>query len=846
MTTTSFEPSVSQPGPSYRVGRYDLIAGVGRGGMADVYLAVSAEGEAGRFQKLLVLKLLRGELTEEPEFVQMFLDEARLAARLSHPNVVQTLEVGISAGRHFLAMEYVEGQPLNRVMKRLGGHPEFDASAQLTIMLRALAGLEYAHELLDYDGTPLGVVHRDVSPGNILIGYDGHVRITDFGIAKANDSSSQTRVGMFKGKAAYIAPEQMSGGKVDQRADIYSAGVVLWELLTGRRMWGSASQTEILTRVSKGDIPPVNQGSPELPSELNRICMKALGHRAGDRYASVREFAADIEGFMRRELEPKNERELGALIAQAFREDRERLRAIIGQQLSPRAPVQSTLPELHVASDVQTSASLFAVTNVAPQSSAPQSSVRTPRTAFSASQPPSEPLEPVLAPNLRGSLTGRNLKLIAAGTVAAIVVAAAFADRQARSTTAASGAATSVAAPLPSRPAQRGVSDNEITLGMSAVFSGPARELGENMKLGIDTAFWAANEAGGVHGRKLRLIAVDDGYEGSRVASTMNELLEQRRVFAVLGNVGTPTSVVAAPIASKQKTIFFGAFTGAPALRQDPPDRYVFNYRASYREETAASVKYLTTVQKIPLEQIVVFAQEDSYGDAGYEGVRKAVRQFDRDAAEVLRAGYKRNTVDVDAAVAQIVRYHDKVENVRVGATSETLRVAKHPVKAVIMVATYRAAAKFIQKMRDVPRLGKPVFFNVSFVGTDALAEELRGTNPANCQGVHVTQVVPPFSSGATGVRRYGEALAAFQPQAHPGFVSLEGFIVGSVFVEALKRTGPNLTTERLVDTLEQFSQIDLGFGAPLSFSLSEHQGSHKIWGTRLDAACVPEPVDLD
>jgi ABC-type branched-subunit amino acid transport system substrate-binding protein len=325
----------------------------------------------------------------------------------------------------------------------------------------------------------------------------------------------------------------------------------------------------------------------------------------------------------------------------------------------------------------------------------------------------------------------------------------------------------------------------------------------------------------------------------------MQELFEQRRVFAVLGNVGTPTSVVAAPIASKQKAIFFGAFTGAPALRQDPPDRYVFNYRASYREETAASVKYLTQVQKIPPNQIVVFAQEDSYGDAGYDGVRKAMRQVDRDAAEVLRAGYKRNTVDVDAAVAQIVRYHDKTETVRVGPNAE-LRVAQHPVKAVIMVATYRAAAKFIQKMRDIPRLGKPVFFNVSFVGTDALAEDLKGFNPALCQGVHVTQVVPPFNSGATGVRRYGEALAAFQPQAQPGFVSLEGFIVGSVFVEALKRVGRDLTSERLVDTLEQFSQVDLGFGAPLSFSLSEHQGSRKIWGTRLDAACVAQPLDLD
>lgn len=328
----------------------------------------------------------------------------------------------------------------------------------------------------------------------------------------------------------------------------------------------------------------------------------------------------------------------------------------------------------------------------------------------------------------------------------------------------------------------------------------------------------------------------------------MQSLLEERRVFAVIGNVGTPTSAVAAPIASKKKMVFFGAFTGAPVLRQDPPDRYVFNYRASYREETAASVRYLATVQKIPLDQIVVFAQEDSFGDAGYDGVVKAVRELDRQARDVLRVGYKRNTTDVAAAVTQLVRYHDKTRQVRrANQPQETGKVAAHPVRAVIMVATYRAGAKFIQALRNARHLAKPpLFLNVSFVGTEALADDLKGLDPSLCQGVYITQVVPPSTSGATGVRRYREALTTYQPHAQPGFVSLEGYIVGSVFVEALKRTGPDLSTERLVDTLEQFDHVDLGFGAPLTFSLSEHQGAHKIWATRLDDSCMPQPFELD
>jgi len=341
------------------------------------------------------------------------------------------------------------------------------------------------------------------------------------------------------------------------------------------------------------------------------------------------------------------------------------------------------------------------------------------------------------------------------------------------------------------------------------------------------------------------LTALDDGYEASRAAETMKELLIDREMFAIVGNVGTPTSAVAAPFASQNKAVFFGAFTGAPVLRQDPPDRYVFNYRASYREETAKSVKYLLDVQKLAPEQIVVFAQEDSYGDAGFEGVTKALRSNGHANVETLRIGYKRNTNEVDEAVAALAAYNDRTEP----SSPDKLKpnpVRLHPVKAVIMVATYRAAAKFIQKVHAIKRLKNTLFFNVSFVGSETLAEELESAGAELCPNVFVTQVVPPFDSGATGVRRYREQLAKYQPQAQPGFVSLEGFIVGTTFVEALKRAGKELTTEKLVDTLEQIEGLDLGFGTRISYSMSEHQGSHKVWGTRLDESCRYTSVDLE
>src|SRR5262245_6106897 len=398
------------------------------------------------------------------------------------------------------------------------------------------------------------------------------------------------------------------------------------------------------------------------------------------------------------------------------------------------------------------------------------------------------------------------------------------APQPARPSVTAPSPALAATSPLQSRlTVSRGVTETEIRFGMSAPFSGPAKELGRQMRLGVESAFNVINDAGGVHGRQVKLVAADDGYEPTRTAETMKQLYEKDQVFGIIGNVGTPTAAVALPYALKQRMMFFGAFTGANLLRRDPPDRYVFNFRASYAQETDAVVRYLVNVRRLRPEQIVVFAQQDSFGDAGFEGVAKAVRALRRDT-EVLRLHYKRNTIDVDEAVGQ-------------------LRKLRTPPRAVVMVATYRAAAKFIEKTRDInPPL---IYTNVSFVGSTALAEELMLLGPKYANGVIVTQVVPAVDSYSNVVLEYKTALSHYFPGEAPDYVSLEGYITANVMIEGLKRTGPMLDTERLVEGLESLRDLDLGLGTLVNFGRTEHQGIHKVWGTQLDAQGRYQPIEL-
>ncbi len=346
------------------------------------------------------------------------------------------------------------------------------------------------------------------------------------------------------------------------------------------------------------------------------------------------------------------------------------------------------------------------------------------------------------------------------------------------------------------------------------------------MKIGIETAFNVANDDGGVQGRKLKLFSADDAYEPSRTLDAMKELYELYDVFAFIGNVGTPTAAVALPYALDRRMLFFCAFTGANILRNEPPDRYVFNYRASYTEETDSAVNYLVTTRGIKPEEIAVFAQDDSFGDAGYTGVSTAVQRLkeSKRGGIVLRLNYKRNTDDVEKALADLKAY-------------------RRPIKAIVMVATYRAAAKFIQKTREVfPSL---IYTNVSFVGSTALRDELKQLNMKNIKDIIVTQVVPPVEGYSALVLKYKADLGKYFPNEAPDYVSLEGYISARLLIDALNRTGPQLDAEKLADTLENMHDVALGLGFEMNFNKEEHQGSHKVWATQLTETGKYEIIKL-
>jgi len=386
-------------------------------------------------------------------------------------------------------------------------------------------------------------------------------------------------------------------------------------------------------------------------------------------------------------------------------------------------------------------------------------------------------------------------------------------------------AATAPTQTLPPPMNVHGVSQSDIKFGIVIPLSGPNRETGRQMKMGIEAAFNRANEAGGVNGRMLKLVAADDGYDPSRTLGAMKQLYEKEQVFGFVGNFGSATAAVAIPYALERRALFFGAYTGANVTRHDPPDRYVFNYRPSYGEESEALVHYLIKLRHLQPRQIAVFAQDDAFGDAGYAGVAKAFRALGANDGAILRLKYARNTVDVDSAINQ-------------------LKAQKTPIRAVIMVATTRAAAKFIEKAQDqFPGL---VFANLSAVGASSLASELMLLGPRYTSGVIVSQVVPGVSGYSSLVLEYKTALNKYFAGEAPDDTSLEGYISASILIQGLKRAGPTFDAETLVDTLENLRNIDLGVGANLAFGRAEHQASHKIWGTALDETGTFQPLELE
>jgi eukaryotic-like serine/threonine-protein kinase len=315
-------------------GKYLPIFQLGRGGMADVILAL-VQGPGG-FNKLQVVKQLRGELAAEPEFTSMFLDEARLSARINHPNVVQTHEVGFDGRHYFIAMEYLEGETLESCLRAAQSkHPGgLSLAVFLRVVCEVLDGLHFAHELSDFDGQPLNVVHRDISPHNIFVTYEGVPKLLDFGIAKAADSSGETRTGIIKGKVAYMAPEQLrSVRRIDRRADIFAVGVILWRAITGRRLWKGLNDLDVLQRISSGDIPSPLSVNPQANPRLVEICAKCLAIEPDQRYQTAADLLEALDEFTRSLPEKVGRRDLARLMSELFAERRAQAKKAIDARI---------------------------------------------------------------------------------------------------------------------------------------------------------------------------------------------------------------------------------------------------------------------------------------------------------------------------------------------------------------------------------------------------------------------------------------------------------------------------------------------------------------------------------
>ena len=333
--------SVAAP-PRAIFGRYRVLARLGRGGMAEVFVT-AAEGAAG-VKKLAVVKRLRADLTkdEDPEAVEaadrfrsMFLAEAQLSARLNHPNIVHTYEVGEERGSLFIAMEYVEGQSLHATQSALHRVGTSIPPAMATrIVCEVLSGLHYAHELTDIGGETLVIVHRDVSPQNVMLTYDGGVKLVDFGVAKASRSSVSTEVGTIKGKIRYMAPEQVAGSNVDRRADLYAVGVLLWELLAEKRLVRGQNDAQALLSLVQDDAPSLLVEAPAVDPGLAAVVMRALSRSPDQRFQTALEMRSALEVYLAQSREHVTSETIGALVRTTFAAERERMAARVRKALS--------------------------------------------------------------------------------------------------------------------------------------------------------------------------------------------------------------------------------------------------------------------------------------------------------------------------------------------------------------------------------------------------------------------------------------------------------------------------------------------------------------------------------
>ncbi|HWB80832.1 MAG TPA: serine/threonine-protein kinase [Nannocystaceae bacterium] len=302
--------------PGTRLGRYTIVDRIGRGGMAEVFLA-RHDGLSG-FAKTVALKVIHDDLVDDPAHIRMLLEEARLAATLDHPNVVQVFDVGADRREHYLTMEYVHGRDLRQILRELAGRTRIPLLLALAIVQDIARALHFAHTRTSPDGRPLGIVHRDVSPSNVLVSFAGAVKLTDFGIAKVSAHTAHTRTGTFKGKFGYMSPEQYLQQPLDARSDVFSLGVVLYEITTGRRAFAGENPFGAMNKAIEGDYVDPTRIVPEYPPALAEIVARALAPEPDDRYGDAATLGDDVERLARALGGPATHEELATWIVGLF------------------------------------------------------------------------------------------------------------------------------------------------------------------------------------------------------------------------------------------------------------------------------------------------------------------------------------------------------------------------------------------------------------------------------------------------------------------------------------------------------------------------------------------------
>ncbi|WP_159397307.1 bifunctional serine/threonine-protein kinase/ABC transporter substrate-binding protein [Sorangium cellulosum] len=600
------------------MGKYRLIAKLGRGGMGDVFLAV-AHGP-GSFNKLVVVKRHRGVTGESDKVVSMFLDEAKLSARLNHPNIVQTYEVAQDDDGYFTVMEYLDGKPLSglirAVAQRDAGAEDFTRGVWLRIVADMLSGLHHAHELRDYDGTPLGIVHRDVSPHNIFVTFDGAVKLLDFGVAKAAINESLTETGKLKGKTSYMAPEQaLNSPTIDRRADIFVAGIVLWELLTQERLFGGDAVDALWKLASLDDLPSPSRVVAALPPALDAIVAKALDRDPARRFQTAQEMRESLEVYLRVSGEDVRSDEVGARMLRVFGEHRAGMQRQIRAYLDLASPPPGAAPEA-----VPSRASRIVIEaprrlpTLLPLGEDPGQ--RTPGPGRSASEQELTGLKAVPSPTAsppRGYLVGA-IGMAALG--AAVAVAARGPGEQRPTATAASAVPAAGAAAASRR------CEGVLRVRMTTSDTGTATDIAPPYSQGIHDYLRHLNDSqGGLRGCPIDVEIKDARYD----PAVTEEVIDAWRRTPEWPEVNTlflfgtgPTARVAPRLFDEGKLIIPGSYAGS--LATPVP----VSVDVSYAEFNALGQSVAATVHKTSPGYPYVFFPATDYSTAIRIGIKAA------------------------------------------------------------------------------------------------------------------------------------------------------------------------------------------------------------------------------